>query len=204
LPAGNYKFSAVVGNFGNFDNAFLCVTPDCIVLPVKLKTFEARLSNCNTTLNWTAENETDFDKYIVEYSQNGIDFNEAGSVAGTGSKEYSYFHKPSFGKAFYRLRMVDIDGKGTFSKIVVLNVNCNKNTLLVYPNPVTDFLNISINRFTTGTPATASLYDATGRIVLIKQLSNGSNSIDMQKMSTGIYSLVVFDGVQQTNYTIKR
>ncbi len=203
LPPGPYKFSAVLGNFGNFDNAFLCASPGCL-LPVKLSYFGADLENCVVNLKWAAETEIDFNKYIVEYSQNGIDFFEAGSIAGSGSREYSFFHKPSFGRAYYRLRMVDLDGKETFSKIVVLNVNCNKNTLVVYPNPVIDFLNINLNRFITTTPAIASLYDATGRIVLTQKLNNGSNSIDMQKMSTGIYNLVVFDGIQQTNYKIKR
>jgi Secretion system C-terminal sorting domain len=206
LPAGAYTFRANLPiDDGNFDNAFLCASPGCL-LPVNLKAFDVKLSSCVSTLNWSAETETNFDKYIVEYSQNGIDFNTAGTVNASNSsrKEYVFTHVPVPGKAFYRLKMVDLDDKLSYSKIIVLNINCNKNTTLIYPNPVSDQLNINISTTGVNNFITASLYDATGRIMVKKQLVNGTNAIDMRTMASGLYSLVLIQNNEITTYKIKR
>lgn len=205
LAAGTYKFSAVVGNYGNFDNAFLCASPGCL-LPVKLKSFEVKRDACSSQLKWTVESETDFDKYFAEYSTNGIEYNVVSVVqaSGTAGNEYSVSHLPAPGKAFYRLRMKDHDGTTTYSKVISLKINCDKTTVLVYPNPVKDFLNINISMVSPRDILTAVLYDATGRLLVKKQLNNGSNTISMQKMAAGIYSLVVIQGGISTTYKISR
>lgn len=205
LPAGAYTFKAVLGNYGNFDNAFLCASPGCL-LPVKLTSFDAEINNCTTTLNWKAESETNFSKYIVEYSPTGTGFATVGiinAVSQGSAREYSFQHIPAAGKAIYRLKMVDIDGKIEYSKIVALQLNCNKSTVLVYPNPVIDFLNVNINNVG-NRKAIASIYNTSGQLVFTKELVNGTNSINMKIMPSGIYNLVVLNGDEITNYKIKR
>jgi hypothetical protein len=206
LPAGTYKYRVVLGDFGNFDNAFLCADPGCL-LPVKLKSFDAVINNCIATLKWSAESETNFDKYVVEYSSNGIDFTAIGSVNAASQAaypEYSFLHQPPAGKVFYRLKMADIDNKISYSKTVALNVSCNKNTLLIYPNPVTDFLNISINTISGGSRSLASLYSTDGKLLFSSQLVNGTNTIDMRKATSGVYCLVVITDNEINTFKIIR
>ena len=203
LPAGTYTYRASMYDDGNFDNAFLCASPGCL-LPVKLKAFDVKLNDCVANLKWTAESETNFDKYIVEYSQNGTDYTAIGTVNSSGSRDYSFTHIPATGKAFYRLKMADLDGKLSYSKISVLNISCGKSTALVYPNPVNDVLNVNISKSSAGSVVTASLYDAAGRLMVRRQLSNGTNAIDMRSMASGLYNLVLIQDGEVTTYKIKR
>ncbi|MBL7723299.1 MAG: T9SS type A sorting domain-containing protein [Chitinophagaceae bacterium] len=203
LPAGTYTYRINLDEDGNFDNAFLCADPGCL-LPVKLKAFDVKLNDCVANLKWTAETETNFDKYIVEYSQNGTDYIAIGTVNSSGSRQYSFTHIPATGKAFYRLKMADIDGNFSYSKISVLNISCGKSTALVYPNPVNDVLNVNISKSSASNVVTASLYDAAGRLMVRRQLANGTNSIDMRAMASGLYNLVLIQDGEVTTYKIKR
>lgn len=166
------------------------------VLPVKLASFNAQVETCSVDLNWTAATEIDFKDYEVQYSQNGIDFSTIASIPSSGVSNgsgltYSYKHNnPQQGKAYYRLKMVDIDGKFEYSKIIALNLNCSKNTATVYPNPVTNILNVNIANYE-NTITTAKLIDNTGKIIYSAIMANGTNSIDMSKYAKGIYLLVL-------------
>ena len=206
LPAGTYTYEVTLDDFGNFDNAFLCASPGCL-LPVKLKSVEASLNNCTVTINWAVESETNFKNYLVEYSQNGTDFSSVGIIPGTAlasPKNYSFKHLPTAGKAFYRLKMVDIDGKTDYSKTLLVISNCNKDAVLLYPNPVTDILTINVQKFSTRQSSVASLYNITGELVNKIQLINGANTIDMRNMPSGLYHLVLINNDQITSYKIQR
>ena len=45
---------------------------------------------------------------------------------------------------YYRLKMLDIDGKFTYSKTVAIKVNNYFSNALVYPNPTSDILTIKL------------------------------------------------------------
>jgi len=48
------------------------------------------------------------------------------------------------------------------------------------------------------------LYDAAGRLMVRRQLSNGTNAIDMRSMASGLYNLVLIQDGEVTTYKIKR
>ena len=59
----------------------------------------------------------------------------------------------------------------------------------MYPNPVSDVLNIQLP---TGTEkAEVGVFDYTGRLVTSKIISSNDTSIDVQKLSNGIYLIRV-------------
>jgi Secretion system C-terminal sorting domain len=204
LPAGTYTYRARLWDDGNFDNAFLCADPGCL-LPVTLKAFDVKLNNCVASAKWSATEETNLSNYTLEYSKNGIDFTPVSVVDASGiNREYSVQHIPASGKAFYRLKMADLDGKTSYSKQQVLNINCTKNTALVFPNPVSDQLQVNVNFVTGVRTATATLYDISGRVMVRKQLVNGTNAIDMRNMTSGIYNLVLVQDGEVTTYKIKK
>jgi hypothetical protein len=84
--------------------------------------------------------------------------------------------------------MVDIDGKFDYSKTLALNLNCSQNEVLVYPNPVTDLLNINVTN-PDGKPITCILFDANGKMMYTGKLASGTNTVDMSKFPKGIYLL---------------
>ena len=188
----------------NFDNAFLCASPGCL-LPVTLTAFEAKLTNCVATIKWSAAEESNLEKYLLEYSKNGIDFTTVAEADAKGiNKEYNARHTPVPGKAFYRLKMMDIDGKVTYSKQQLLNVNCARNTILVYPNPVRDQLHVNVNFVSGLQTSTATLYDINGRVMIRQQLVNGTNEIDTKGLTAGIYNLVLVRDGEVTTYKINK
>ena len=144
----------------------------------------------------------------IEYSQNGISFQQAGivKVSSNGNspvKEYNFQHKAAPGKAYYRVKMIDTDGRYQYSNVIVLPIDCTKSSVLVYPNPVHDFLSINIT--VAGTIAnTALLFDAAGKLLYKKILLNGTNAIDMGKMPKGLYHLKVLIDKEVKNYKVEK
>jgi hypothetical protein len=75
---------------------------------------------------------------------------------------------------------------------VTSTAGISENNLLsfeMYPNPVSDLLNIQLP---TGTEkAEVSVFDYTGRLVSSKIISSNDTAIDVQKISRGIYMIRV-------------
>ncbi len=179
-----------------------------IILPVKLISFAAKVnSNCSTVLQWKTTNENNLKGYIIEYSQNSISFQQAGNVSASSIdnaavKEYNFQHHAFQGKAYYRIKMMDRDGRCQYSNIIALPINCTKTAVLIYPNPVHDFLSINITLASGTFTNTAALYDAAGKLLCKKILRNGTNTIDMASLPKGLYNLKLVIDKEVKNYKV--
>ena len=199
LSATTRQYGATFGCF-NF--------PQEAPLPVKLLTFSGTYRNQATTLNWQTANEIDFDHYEIERSSNGSDFASVGTQAARGNnmstkEEYQFSDNLSNvnGNVFYyRLKMVDIDGKSVYSNVVLIRKDEKSiNGISIAPNPVVNGMaNI---RFTSSTSGAVELrvVDLTGKVVLRQQnqIYEGNNSIslnDLSRLQPGIYTIQVSDG----------
>lgn len=67
----------------------------------------------------------------------------------------------------------------------------NINQLEIYPNPVTDVLNINTKL---SKEENAVIYNMEGRVVLKTKISNGKNTIDVSKLAKGNYIISLTDG----------
>jgi hypothetical protein len=91
-------------------------------LPISLIAFEGKRFEQSVILNWKSTNETNFSHFEVEKSINATEFGVIGKVFD--SSELKGFYNftdlnPKVGSVnYYRLRMVDIDGKTTLSKTI--------------------------------------------------------------------------------------
>jgi hypothetical protein len=84
---------------------------------------------------------------------------------------------------------VDKDGKFTYSKIVLLKLDTSEGTLVVYPNPVKDFIKVR-----TSLPGNLyiSIADVTGRVLKQLTVSNSTNILlNTNNLSSGIYRLTI-------------
>ena len=59
---------------------------------------------------------------------------------------------------------------------------------LIFPNPTDDFLNIQASVFEM---VSYSLYDEVGKLILKGVLSSEKTSLDVSKLQTGLYSLIL-------------
>ncbi|MEP6748633.1 MAG: PQQ-dependent sugar dehydrogenase [Bacteroidota bacterium] len=93
-------------------------------LPVKLISFEGAAREGYNQLNWLTSGETQLRQFEIEYSTDAVHFQQAGIVAAANSGAYSFKHLISTThKLYYRLKMVDIDGKFIYSNLIIIAGN---------------------------------------------------------------------------------
>lgn len=163
-------------------------------LPVTLTQFTAWRVNNTAQIRWTTLNESALKEYAVERSLDGIGFSDVGFIAAkneTGEHAYNFVDDIAHitaKKIFYRLRLVEKDGKFSYSKIITLTID-TKQQATIYPNPVKDVLHIN-----TGTAVyrTVIIHDILGRVVLTRSLSSGISAIPVQKLIPGRYSIIMY------------
>jgi len=116
--------------------------PGVNLLPVELLSFSAEHDEDENEVevSWCTASEINNDFFVVEKSQNGIDFHEVTTVNGAGqsSSKNSYAVEDQevyVGKTYYRLKQVDLNGDFEYSNIVFVQ-NRNKIKVNVFPNPL--------------------------------------------------------------------
>ncbi len=116
-------------------------------LPVDLIEFKGKKNGNNNELAWTTLTEINSDYFQVEHSQDGVSFRSIGSVKAHGNsserRNYQFEDRNILpGIHYYRLKMVDFDESYEYSPIIQVAPDLLDIQVLVYPNPVTDLLNI--------------------------------------------------------------
>lgn len=162
-------------------------------VPVKLVTFKASLVNKNGFVTWVTESELNNDYFIVERSEDGVHFTSRGKVEGNGTT--SFTHNYQFTDAlntnaqvvYYRLKIVDIDGKYGFSKIVAIKLSgsLDVNSFSVYPNPFISDIKVSVTS-ASDEMATFRVLSFDGKEVLTRKVSlqTGDNIVVLTNFGT--------------------
>ena len=114
----------------------------CSTLPIELLNFDAHLNGDKVDLKWITSTEINNDFFTIERSVNTKDWEEVVVVNGAGNstQQIEYFetdYSPKSGISYYRLKQTDFDGNFTYSSIVPVTIENDKNNSLnVFPNPV--------------------------------------------------------------------
>ena len=172
------------------------------LLPVTLTDFFAQKNNESVTLKWLVENESAFEKYVVERSIDGRLFNYIGEINSANLSTYNFEDKnlPNVTVVYYRLKLIDADAKFSYSKIVSVRLKNNASTALVYPNPAVDVLNVRLYE-PLFTNSTVQIFDVTG--ILVKQqavITNAINlNIDVKNLAAGSYFMKIKNSRQLIN-----
>lgn len=198
-PGGNTNLS------GN-----ICVRTwrDPGVLPLTLIDFTATVSNKNVNINWQVAAESNMSHYVVEHSDNGVDFKPFARIAAHnkgGADNYATTDLPTSSIMHYRLRSVSKDGAEEFSKIVIVRLGDNaNNAFVIAPNPAVSFFSINLNAQNDGV-ANVRLLDQTGKQVLAetRKVTIGRNNLTfntINQLAQGLYVVeVVTSGGKMTS-----
>lgn len=166
--------------------------PTSTILPVKLESFNGAANKCIVQLQWKTATETAFNKYELQYSNNGINFKAVEIIAGKGdNSSYTAQHQPDNGTAFYRLKMTDLDGRYEYSKVITLRQQCSQEKITVYPTVLRLGNNLNINTEALNKAATAQLYTVAGKLVHTQNLAAGNNKIVMGHLIPAMYFLKI-------------
>lgn len=150
------------------------------IIPVTLTGFWADLKAKEIQLTWEATHETNFKEYQVEKSADAVHFFHLGTVRGTNAPSY-IFHDadvPSGGIVYYRLRMVDIDGKAQYSSVVAVRISGKISNCFVYPNPAKGNISVRLNS-TLAEPSFVRIYDIAGKLVNFSNAAQGISKLNL-------------------------
>jgi len=166
------------------------------LLPLTLVSFDGADQNQAVTLSWRTENEENINSFDIESSVNGNSdwqiLETIPPMAATGSG-YSYTfidHTNSSGDRYYRLKIVDNDGKVAYSKIVFIASGQTEPHSLAL-RQTSSSMNVVLP---TSGSAQVSIFNISGQ--LVKTLMSGSEifNIDVSSLSRGVYFLKACQG----------
>lgn len=159
-------------------------------LPLTLLDFTVQKTGEKATASWTTTNEVNTHHFELERS-NGDQFQQVATVLAentSGDHQYKFTDPfPQTGRNNYRLKMVDIDGKYTYSQVVSVNFD-KASTIIaaIYPNPTKDIVNIAVSE--TVSDLFIQVFSQDGKMVMTKLLpTRGVNKLNISALSAGIY-----------------
>lgn len=179
-------------------------------LPIKLLSFSVSGKDNVNTLTWTTAEEVDLEHFEIMRSYDGANYTSIGTVNAKGSSVFnSYnFRDDNFldGYVYYKLKMVDKDGKFTYSFIVrIFSGTRTTAAVTISPNPFkTEFLFGAT--FKTQGKATFRIIDSKGAVVkqLRRDVNTGFNNLTIDNLGDlgkGVYFLEVSSG--SDNWKVK-
>ena len=161
------------------------------ILPMEWIDFQVKSASTSNQLqlNWKIVENRAHKGYMVEYSQDGNNWEDVGFVNGNGQVDgeanYSYTMGKVFsGTVYFRVKQLELNGSANYSLVRKVNLN-NSIDLKVWPNPATSMLQINVGNQN----GRASIMDASGRVVKAVNLSSGINRIQVNELNRGIYML---------------
>jgi hypothetical protein len=180
--AGRWEVSFDVTGFSGF-----YVKTAAGVLPLRLINFTGTKQANGNTLNWLTADEININQFELERSTDGRSFNAIALINANGNNNYSYTDNTTTDMCWYRLKIMDTNGKFTCSNIVKLN-SLHSNNISVYPNPVKELFTIQgIDRSMLKT--TVQLVDATGKLIKNIFITAAVQQVNIDNLNKGIYFL---------------
>ncbi|MGC4100369.1 LamG-like jellyroll fold domain-containing protein [Ferruginibacter sp.] len=170
-------------------------------LPLHLLSFSAYKQGNSALLQWQTTDEINTSHFETERSFDGIVFEKIGSITAAGNStvhNYSFTdNTPAKGINYYRLKLLDKDGRYTYSAVAKVVFNNSDVELNVYPNPAEKI--ITLQYASDQKTVTLTIFDQLGRAVLVKKLTN-QNLLqeDISKLGKGIYTIQLTDGTRQS------
>lgn len=169
-------------------------------LPLVMSVFETKESGESVLLSWTTELEIGTDKFVIEHSPTGRDFESISEVTSVGSSDfitnYSFSHDdPAYGENYYRLKMVDLDGSYTYSNIRLARLQTDIAEMVVSPNPAmsTERLKVTWYPKRGQEQAYLNIVDPNGRNLHRKIIFEGTNYVRLPSLIEGIYYVIIED-----------
>jgi Leucine-rich repeat (LRR) protein len=178
-------------------------------LPLTLLQFEGKEQNNVVMLHWLTTNEFGTKEFVIERSGDGVDFRELGKATAKSQTGYNNYYFTDYnqmtGNNYYRLKMIDIDGKISFSNIILIKTNNVNLKMSIYPNPVNSISNIQF--YSSGSEKyTIKIIDQAGKTL---QTFNGASvtginkvSFNFQPYSSGTY-FITLKGEKIGTHTLK-
>ena len=170
--------------------------------PLNLISFSAKAIGEKVALNWQTTDEDNTSHTEVEHSTDGEIFQMIGKIPTTGNdrsgkNNYSLNdYNPAPGMNFYRLKMVDKDGKFTYSNIEKVNI-VKLNAVRVFPNPATNIVTLQgVKNY-----SRVRISSLQGSELMSKTFEGDELKLNISNLPAGVYLLQL--GKETFTYNVK-
>lgn len=168
------------------------------MLPIELISFDIHPNKTNSEviLTWETASELNSAYFLIERSLNGFDYQTIGKVQAAGSSNqlnsYSFTDiTPDEGVNYYRLNQFDFDGKNEYSAVKGVEINRPEFSVTLFPNPFSSSIEIVNNDFLENRSVELRIYDAIGKLMMMKILTKKITTIETADFPSGAYLFVV-------------
>lgn len=172
------------------------------ILPVSLEAFTATEKNKTVDLNWNISDASNPDIFEIERSANGSTFTAIQKLQGNiNQTAYTYTDRYAVnGVNYYRLKITDLTGVITYSKIVSVQISGSSTQQLIsiYPTVVTsNYFSIASNK--TLNKAEIIIADFSGRIIKKQQVDNAMAGSTIKVSTDNIHGKGIYLVSVKTN-----
>jgi Secretion system C-terminal sorting domain len=205
--ANNAANATLINNIrtGNYIYANPSDPNNCILtLPIYLQSFDAKAVENYNQIHFSLNSDEDFATVVLEKSQDGLNFEYLAEFFITEKQilfQRDFIDNQPFALSYYRLKMVETNGKTSYSNVQAVRHSSNnaEADLLIYPNPTQNILNIEfINALQIETQI--EIINTVGQIQHSQIVAAGNNLVQIQtlNLASGAY----FIRIQQANSLI--
>ena len=221
LPSASSNYIVTVTNRGmlngtgsfntcsSLDSIFITVDPNC-GLPIFLSSFTGENKNTTNHLYWVTEQEINSSHFEIERSKDGIDFYYIGRANANETNPYEFVDEvPLIGDNYYRLKMVDLDGSYTYSKIINIISKLENLDYILFPNPINENVLTYRSHLSFSKDLSVYLFDINGREVFNYHYETSDLinviTINLESLEKGYYTVKIIhkDGTTRTAKIIK-
>jgi hypothetical protein len=203
FQVGSTNIQSAGGSTDFFVAKFGSASCSNTIVPLTLTAFSALLvNNSQVQCQWQTAQEINTSAFIIERSADGHNFATIAAVAAAGNSNlqhsYTFTDLSPFSnnsplatnnRIFYRLKMLDKDGRFTYSQIAKVSLTSNP-FIQLYPNPVKAFTNIAYN---CKAGSVVEVYNMLGLRLLSLPIAgrSGTLQINTSGLASGTYNVVI-------------
>jgi surface protein len=171
------------------------LSSSCGALPVTWLDFTGQLVMNKVILSWKTASEQNNAGFDVERSADGRSWFKIGFIPGriysSVVTSYSYTDlSPLKGFSYYRLKQIDLDNNFSYSRIVQIN-GLTTEEVSIWPNPVTNVMNIAISQRYRNEKIYLTVTDMKGAVLVSRILTNGNSVISTTEWSKALYVVTI-------------
>jgi uncharacterized repeat protein (TIGR01451 family) len=159
-------------------------------VPLQLLSFTllTQPNNTNALLYWNTANEINTKSFVIEESNDDINFTALATVPAKGynGNAYTYGVTINTSTTYYRLKMIDNNGQYTYSTVIKINGLQDTESFIVLINPAKNKISIKTSAPSL-TNTIAKIINSEGLVVCSFALQQGIQTIDVSKLSAGFY-----------------
>ncbi|MDO6437907.1 PA14 domain-containing protein [Cyclobacterium sp. 1_MG-2023] len=180
-----------------------------LVLPLEWGDFLGQSCGEKNCLNWSTLQEKNTSHFIMEKSQNGFSwevFGETLEAQGNSNQEVFYDYADNSvtnDVTYYRIKQVDLDDTFSYSDVIRVENNSNRETLMPFPNPTTDLLFLDSKEGILSVELTSQDQRIRAQPQLEK-ISDKRYQIDMRQFPSNHYLVTILTENSKKTYKIMK